>query len=87
MFKRFIPYLLCFILGFGVCAGAGYYFIYRPSLDRTEQFRAESDSLKELIGRERDYNSREREIIGSNDTSISKLRQLLLIIKEREQVR
>jgi Tfp pilus assembly protein PilO len=83
--KMFIAIFISFICGFFICAGLGYYFFYRPSIDRIEQFRTESNALKELNNREREYNIRERQIIESNDTSIQKLRNILLVIKEREQ--
>ena len=79
----------CFLLGVLIGAvavtGAGYYFVYRPSIDRASIYRTESDSLKAAIDRERDYNQRERSILDSNDSSISKLRALLILIKERSE--
>ena len=85
MSAKIRAFIFAFILGFTLCGALGYFLIYRSSARAIADYRREQYRLESIIDRERGYNNREREVLESNDGAIQKLRNLLLIIKEREQ--
>lgn len=90
--NRIISYLLVFILGAGISAASIHFTIVGPGIRAAEQLRTELRSaqddnsrLAESVRVRQEALGRASEIIRGSDTSISKLRGILEVLREAEQ--
>jgi hypothetical protein len=89
--KVFTSFFVGAFLSAVICTGCYYYFAYRPSLDRIGELREQQQQtalinsrLAEQLAGERETIERARAIAVSSGTSIAKLKQILLLLKDSE---
>ena len=81
-----IGYVLCFVLGVIITGGVGYFTIVGPGIRRTGQLRSELATATELNRVIESGLNQASTIIRSSDNSITKLRNILTVLRDTEQM-